>query len=157
MVALAAALENLVVAGYDLTLSGMLDGSAPALAAFAHTVRGHHARHAAAANAMLTGAGRPAVSGRPLAGADDLLARLRSATSPADLARAAVGLEQAAAATYLSAVGSLTDPGALRLAVTIAPVEARHAAALRALLGDDPVPATFLTTSGALPTSALTA
>lgn len=155
-VALAAALENALVFGYDLALTGA-HGSAPALAAFAQTVRAHHTEHAAAWNAVLTRAGQPAVTGRPLSNAQALLAPLRSAGSAAGVARAAVDLERAAAATYLSALGSMTDPDGLRAAATIAPIEAQHAAALLTLLGDDPAPASFLTTSGAIAASVLTA
>jgi hypothetical protein len=159
-VALSAALEQLVVAGYDLVLRAIRAGTfgvtPPAFAAFATAVRSQHADHAQTWNAVLTGAGHPAVSGVPLSGAATALAPFHAATTVPAAARAALGLEQAATATCLAAVGVLTDPAGLRVAATIAPVEAQHASILLLLLGNAPVPASQLATAGALKTSALT-
>jgi Ferritin-like domain len=64
----------------------------------------------------------------------------RSATSnEADFVRAAIDLEEAAAAAYIGQGASLTREG-VQDAARIVAVEARHAAWIRDLAGEDPAP-----------------
>ncbi len=75
----------------------------------------------------------------------------------------ALTLENTAAATYTKQMGELTSKEALSAVATIAPVERQHAAILSYVLGDYPVPDTFVkfaksdTSLGAQTPSALTA
>lgn len=50
----------------------------------------------------------------------------------------AYGLENTAAATYLAAIGALSDPTALRTTASILPVESQHAVVLGHVLGLSP-------------------
>ena len=64
----------------------------------------------------------------------------------------AYDLENAAAATYLFALGALTSKAALQLTASILPVEAQHAVVLGSVLGlklADIIPS-FQTTTGAV-------
>src|SRR3954451_8096179 len=67
VVALAASLENLAVgtyqAGIDAATKGSLGAVPPAVVTFAQTAQSHHKDHAAAWNAVLTGAGKQAITG----------------------------------------------------------------------------------------------
>jgi ferritin-like protein len=64
------------------------------------------------------------------------------------VAALAFRLEDQAAQTFAAAAGQVTSSSALAAAASIAPVEAMHAAVLRLMLGEEPVPATF--TAGAI-------
>lgn len=68
----------------------------------------------------------------------------------------AYGLENAAAATYLAAIGALSDAAALKTTASILPVESQHAVVLGHVLGLSPgddngtyIPA-FITTNAAI-------
>jgi rubrerythrin len=79
---------------------------------------------------------------------------IKSAQTETDIVKIAYTVENAAAATYLYAIGALTDPAALKLTATILPVESQHAVVWGSVLGyslTEPgyIPA-FLTTSNAL-------
>ena len=54
------------------------------------------------------------------------------------------GLENAAAATYLFALGALTSKAALQLTASILPVESQHAVVLGTVLGKAPTDKTYL-------------
>lgn len=159
--ALFAALENLTAAGYGVVLTkiragtyGPLPGSVVSVVT---TAAAHHADHAQAWNRVLTGSGRPAVTGTPLTTATGALAPVQAAAQAADALAAAGALEQTAAATYLAAVAALRGPQTLALAAAVAPVEAQHGAVLQLLLGAAPVPAATLSSSGGIGPDALTA
>lgn len=84
--------------------------------------------------------------------------QITSAATGTDIVTIAYGLENAAAATYLYAIGALGDPTALKLTGTILPVESQHAVVWGSVLGyplskTGFIPA-FLTTSGAVSPSA---
>ncbi|MHA6763679.1 ferritin-like domain-containing protein [Streptacidiphilus sp. PAMC 29251] len=70
VVALATALENQAVGAYTAALAaakaGKLGTVPPAVGTFATTAMGQHADHAKAWNAVLTGAGKPAITTVPL-------------------------------------------------------------------------------------------
>ncbi|MFE2875124.1 ferritin-like domain-containing protein [Streptomyces roseus] len=160
VVALAAALENQAVGAYGAALkaagAGKLGKVPPAVGAFAKTAMGQHAAHAKAWNAVLTGAGKPAVSGVPLSNQPATLKALGQAKDVGAVARLALALEDQAAQTYLFAAGNVASPGGIRTAASIAPVEAMHAAILHFVLGEYPVPDAFLQTDKAAKPALLT-
>ena len=92
---------------------------------------GHHTEHAAA----FGGAAKAAASNKPN---PKLLAaiggQLTAAKDEAAILKIAYDLENAAAATYLFALGATTDKGALGLMASILPVEAQHAVVLGSVL-----------------------
>ncbi len=158
VVALAASLENLAVATYGSGISaaqaGKLGTVPPAVVTFAQTAMSQHKDHAAAWNAVLTGAGKPAVTGVDTtvktAVVDPAFAQVKDVTG---LAKLALELEDVAAATYLSAIGAISTPAGIKTAASIEPVELQHAAILNFVLGTYPVPDTFTKTDGARTTS----
>jgi len=160
VVALAAALENLAVTAYMGALTkagkGQLGKVPPAVAAFVTTAMAQHKDHAAAWNSVLTKAGKPAISGAPLTITKDQVTMLNAAKSVPDVAKLALALENAAAETYTFAASNVMDPGGIMTAATIQPVEAMHAAILSFVLGQYPVPVSFIGTSNAVPPTALT-
>ena len=161
VVALAAALENLAVTAYQgaLTKAGKGDLGAvpPAVATFVMTAMKQHQDHSAAWNSVLKKAGKPTISGAPLTITADQVAMLNAAKSVPDVAKLALALENAAAETYTFAAINVTDAGGIMTAATIQPVEAMHAAILSFVLGEYPVPVSFIGTSNAVPPTALTA
>ncbi len=161
VVALAAALENLAVAAYtgalDAAGKGAFGTVPPAVATFATTVRKQHEDHASAWNLVLKGAGLAPITGAPLSITAEITAQLAGITDVAGVAKLALSLEDVAAATYLSGLGAITDPGGIKTAATILPVETQHAAILHFVLGQYPVPLTFRTTAGAVGVEALIA
>lgn len=161
VVALAAALENLAVAGYSLALTNAgkgVYGKVPAAVAdFVTVARKQHRDHAAAWNGVLKGASLPQVTGTPLTITRQTVSALKAAKTIPAVATVALGLENAAAQTYVFATANVTDPGGIATAASIAPVEAMHAAILSFVLGKYPVPNADIGISGAVPPSALTA
>lgn len=161
VVALAAALENLAVTAYQGALTkagkGELGKVPPAIATFVTTAMKQHQDHSAAWNSVLKKAGKPAVSGAPLTITAGQVAMLNAAKSVPDVAKLALALENAAADTYTFAAINVTDAGGIMTAATIQPVETMHAAILSFVLGEYPVPLSFIGTSNAVQPSALTA
>lgn len=157
--ALAASLENLAVATYqaglDAATAGKLGSVPAAIATFATTAQKQHMDHAAAWNSIITNAGKPAISGVDLTVKNAVVTPgFAAVKDAAGLAKFALGLEDAAAATYLNAIqNALTSAGAIKIAATIQPVEMQHAAILHFVLGDYPVPDAFAKTDGARPLS----
>ncbi|WP_405496187.1 ferritin-like domain-containing protein [Streptomyces sp. NBC_00096] len=160
VVALAAALENQAVGAYGAALkaagAGRLGKVPPAVGTFAKTAMDQHAAHAKAWNAVLTGAGRPAITGVPLSNQPATLKALGRAENVGAVARLALALEEQAAQTYLFAAGHVSSPAGIRTAASIAPVEAMHAAILHFVLGEYPVPDAFLQTDRAAKPTLLT-
>ncbi|MDH6113826.1 hypothetical protein P3T34_006041 [Kitasatospora sp. MAP12-44] len=160
IVALSTALENQAVVAYkaalDAATAGKLGTVPPAVANFITTAMAQHADHAKAWNAVLTGAGKPAITDVPLSNQAQTLQALGAATDVPTVARLALSLEDQAAQTYLFATFSITNPAGIATAATIAPVEAMHAAILNYVLGQYPVPDDFLPTDAAASTSLLT-
>jgi len=156
--ALSASLENLAVqtyqAGLDAATAGKLGTVPPAVATFASTVKAQHSDHAAAWNAILTNAGKVAVTG-----IDQTLRSgvvdpgFAQVSDVAGLARLALGLENVAAATYLNSIAIIENNNALKTAASIQPVEMQHAAILNFVLGQYPVPDSFARTDGARPST----
>jgi len=157
VVALAAALENLAVATYGAGISaataGKLGAVPPAVVTFAQTAQKQHTDHAAAWNGVLTGAGKQPVTGVDLTVKKDVDAQFAQVKDVAGLAKLALGLEDAAAATYLAAIDVVKSPAGIQTAATIEPVELQHSAILNFLLGQYPVPNAFTPQTGARPVS----
>jgi hypothetical protein len=160
IVALATALENQAVGAYGAALAaakaGKLGTVPPAVGTFATTAMAQHADHAKAWNAILTGAGKPAITGVPLSNQPATLKALGAVTDVAGVANLALELENQAAQTYLYATYHVTSAGGIATAASIAPVEAMHAAILNFVLGQYPVPDDFLPTDKAASPSLLT-
>jgi hypothetical protein len=157
VVALAAALENLAVATYGAGISaataGKLGAVPPAVVTFATTAQKQHMDHAAAWNGVLTGAGKEAVNGVDLTVKKDVDQQFAQVKDVGGLAKLALSLEEAAAATYLAAIDVVKSPAGIQTAATIEPVELQHAAILNFLLGQYPVPNSFTPQTGARPVS----
>ncbi|MFJ8335977.1 ferritin-like domain-containing protein [Streptomyces sp. NPDC094437] len=160
LVALSVALENQAVGAYRATLkaakAGKLGKVPPAVATFVTTAMSQHADHAKAWNAVLTGAGKPAIHDVPLSDQNQLMAALGKATSVGAAAKLALRLEDQAAQTYLYATAHVKSVAGVSTAATIAPVEAMHAAILHFVLGQYPVPDAFLPVNSAAKPSLLT-
>lgn len=160
VVALAAALENLAVAAYGMALTEAGKGTygkvPAAVGEFITVAKKQHADHAKGWNAVLTGAGKPAVTTPALSITDGAVKSLMAAKTIPAVAEIALGLENSAAQTYVFATANVTDPGGIAVAGTIAPVEAQHAMVLSFILGKYPVPDTFIGTSMAVQPSMLT-
>jgi Ferritin-like domain len=160
VVALAAALENLAVAGYGLVLKSAGNGKygkvPPAIAQFVQTVQMQHMDHAAAWNSVLTTNNLPEVTTAPLTIAAPSVKALKGAKTVPAVAAVALGIENAAAETYVSATANVKDAKGIAVAASIAPVEAMHAAILSFVLGKYPVPNTDIGISKAVPPSAFT-
>lgn len=160
VVALSAALENQAVGAYQAALSaaqaGKLGTVPPAVATFAKTAMSQHADHAKAWNSVLTGAGKPLISGVPLASHQAVADALGKVTDVGGVAKLALQLEDQAAQTYVFATANVTSKGGIAVAATIAPVEAMHAAILNFVLGQYPVPNDFINTDHAANPSDLT-
>jgi hypothetical protein len=155
--ALAAALENTAVATYATALAaaqaGKLGAVPPAVATFVTTAQSQHKDHAAAWNAILTGAGKTAITGLDTTVMTGVIQpAFAQVKTIVDAAKLALALETVAAATYLNAIETaLTSTGGIQTTATIQPVEMQHVAILNYVLGTYPVPASFSTTTGARP------
>jgi hypothetical protein len=154
VVALAAAIENLAVgtyqAGIDAATAGNLGTVPPAVVTFAQTAQSQHGDHAAAWNAVLEQAGKPPVTGVDKTVKDRVVdPAFAQVKDVGGLAKLALELENAAAATYLAGIGVVKSPAGIKTAATIQPVELQHAAILNFVLGQYPVPDTFANTTGA--------
>ncbi|MBN9621299.1 MAG: ferritin-like domain-containing protein [Actinobacteria bacterium] len=160
VVALAAALENLAVTAYGGAIkaaaAGKLGAVPPAVATFATTAMKQHQDHSQAWNGVLSKANLPTITGAPLSITAQQVSMLNSATSVVDVAKLALALENAAADTYTFATANVQDAGGIMTAATIQPVETMHAAILNYVLGQYPVPLSFVGVNQAVPPSALT-
>ncbi|MGH3720316.1 MAG: ferritin-like domain-containing protein [Pseudonocardiaceae bacterium] len=161
VVALAAALENLAVTAYAGALkkagAGQLGTVPPAVATFVQTAMKQHADHAQAWNAVLSKAGKPTVDGAPLTITNDQVSMLTAANSVPEVAKLALNLENVAAQTYTFAAANVSDAGGIMTAATIQPVETMHAAILNFILGQYPVPESFIGIANSLKPDMLTA
>jgi len=157
VVALAASLENLAVgtyqAGIDAATKGSLGAVPPAVVTFAQTAQSQHKDHAAAWNAVLTGAGKKAVTGVDTTVKKSVDQAFAKVSDVPGLAKLALDLEGVAAATYVAAIDVVKNPAGIKTAATIQPVELQHAAILHFLLGEYPVPDAFAKSTGARPVS----
>jgi len=146
MVALAASLENLAVGLYGQAQHALASGRigpSPAVAALAQSVQDQHGDHANSWNALLTMAGKPKVTGPDPILKPDFDKAFAQVANMGSLLGLMLMLERTLAATQLQALGTVQDPGTIRAAGVIYPVEMQHAAMLRFLLGQYPVPDAF--------------
>ena len=144
-----ASLENLAVFAYGAALKaapmGKFGKTVPAaVAEFAMHAMKQHQDHADAFNAALKAAGGTAFTTPDPALAGPVTKMFTAVNSVVGLAQLALTLENTAAATYTKQMGELTSPQALAAVATIAPVERQHAAILSFVLGEYPVPDTFV-------------
>jgi hypothetical protein len=160
VVALATALENQAVGAYTAALAaataGKLGTVPAAVATFVTTAMSQHKDHAKAWNAVLSGAGVPTITDVPLSNQPATLKALAGASTLGAVAKLALELEDQAAETYLFAAANVSSAGGISTAASIAPVEAMHAAILQFVLGEYPVPDSFLGTDKAASTTLLT-
>lgn len=143
-VALCAALANLVASLYSdaVTAAGQgRYGPVPgAVTALLSGASGQHTAAAAAWNQVLTTAGRPEVTGTPLTVEPSYRARWRAAVAPLDLLALTLDLETTVGATLVVVLGEITDPSAVSVGASVAPVAAMHATTASFLLGRLPTP-----------------
>lgn len=144
-----ASLENLAVFAYGAALDaapkGQFGKKVPAaIAEFATHAKKQHSDHADAFNAALKSAGAEPYTDPTPALTPTVKKLFADTDSIPKLAKLALTLENTAAATYIKQMGILTSADALSAVATIAPVERQHAAILSFVLGDYPVPDTFV-------------
>jgi hypothetical protein len=130
LAAFAESVELAAVEGYKAAgASGKLTA---ALVQVGTTFGGHHAEHAKAFGAFA----KDKASGQPNAGLlQAITGQLTAAPDQKAVLQIALDIENAAAATYLYALGALKDAVALQLTATILPVESQHAVVLGQALG----------------------
>lgn len=129
----AASVEYAAVAAYDIAIkSGKVKTAAVGAAATAFQKQ--HKEHGDAF-AGASGKAKPEANGTLVKA---LGPQFQSAADEKALLELAYSVENAAAATYLFALGALKSAAALKLTASILPIEAGHAAALGVVLGKDP-------------------
>ncbi|MGH9279274.1 MAG: ferritin-like domain-containing protein [Acidimicrobiales bacterium] len=156
--ALLASLENLLVSVYNegLGLNEKIGPVPPAIQAALETARDQHREHAKAWNGIITGAGKPGISGVNLSlkgAANGPAAGLLRVKEPNNLVGLCRDVEQVTATTYLAAIGALQNNAAVKVAASIHPVESAHVAVLSVLVSQSPAPDVFGRIDGARPTS----
>jgi methylmalonyl-CoA mutase cobalamin-binding subunit len=126
--------ELAAAAAYDAAVrSGKLH--TPAVIMAAMTFGSHHADHAKAFGAFAGDAGKAVPNPGILQTVGD---QIREAPDEVAVLSVAYATENAAAATYLFAIGALQSSIILAATASIMPVEAEHAAVLGYVLGTDP-------------------
>jgi hypothetical protein len=152
-----ASLENLAVFAYGATLTAAGKGqfgTVPAsVAGFASNTMKQHAEHAQAFNAALVKAGGKAYTDPDPALKQTVLDAFGKTKSVPDIAKLALLLENTAGHTYTKQFGEFDSAEAVAALATIQPVERQHAAILQFILGEYPVPETFVPTTLARPSS----
>ena len=147
---LSAAIEVLGVNTYQTVLDAASKGALgvvpPAIATFATTAKMQHADHLEAFNAALTAAGKPAQTDAEPHYKTIVDGALPDVKTVTDAAKLALTLETVAAETYIVGAAQVTDKANRRVLLAIAPVEAQHMAILNYVLGQEPVPDTFMKT-----------
>jgi len=133
--ALAAELEAIAAYGVGAG-SGLLKGPVLALAT---TFQGHHKQHAD----VLAGTVRK-LGGSPHEAKASYSFPVETLKTQADVLRFAAGLEKGAVSAYLGAVPLFKDRELSKAAASILGDEAMHWAVLRQALGEEPVPAAFV-------------
>ena len=130
--------EHEAVAAYQVGAeSGLL---AKDVLGVAVAFQGHHKEHAAAIAATVQKLG-----GKAAAAKAKYTFQVDKLKTQADVLRFAAGLEKGAVSAYLGAVPLFADRALAQVAASILGDEAMHWAVLRHVLGEDPVPAAFMT------------
>ena len=150
---LAAGLEVLAVSTYkgalDAATANKLGAVPPAVAEFAKTAMGHHQTALDTWNKVLTSSGGKAVSEPPASLKAVVDKEFAAVKDVGGVAKLALLLEQTAADTYLGATKSLQGKDAITTAGALQSVDQEHAAILRFVLGQYPVPDVFQKTDKA--------
>jgi hypothetical protein len=133
----------------EAATSGALGAVPPAVETFMTTAVEHHQAHLRAWNDVLFAGGEEEVTEAPADLQESVDEELADVRDVEGAARLALRLEEIAAATYLDAIPQLVDTAAISLAATIQPIDMQHAAVLRFVLGEYPVPETFASTEEA--------
>jgi hypothetical protein len=143
-------LENLAVAAYQIAIdSGLV--TTPAVGDAAKLFQSHHMEHAQFfQSATKNAGGEPFTEPNPAVLAQ-LQPTIDALMDEQGVIQLALDLERAAAASYQSGVGVVTDTSLNKALMSVGGVEARHAAVLAGALMIDPVPRAFGTTEGAVP------
>jgi hypothetical protein len=124
--------ELAAVAAYEAAAGrGLLD---PATIDLATVFIGHHTDHAGAFNGLLALVDQPAVDEPDGGLLSQYAPQIAEAPDAATLLEIALTLEQAAAATYVDALGRLELPESALAVAQIAPVESQHALVLATAL-----------------------
>lgn len=156
---LAASLEVLAVNTYQTVLDaagkGALGTVPPAIATFVTTAKMQHSDHANAWNSALVGAGLQAQTAPDPHYNKIVQQALPTVKTVVDAAKLALTLETVAVETYTAGSALVTDRKNRQVALTIAPVEAQHVAILHYVLGQYPVPDSFVKTDMAASASDL--
>ncbi|MDQ6782096.1 MAG: ferritin-like domain-containing protein [Actinomycetota bacterium] len=149
--AFAESVELAAVAAYGAAAkTGKVTGAALTVA---KTFSAHHQAHAGAFGGFAGDSAKAQPNPKLVA---TIAPMIQSAADQTAILKIAYGLENSAAATYLFAIGALTDPTALKATASILPVESQHAVVLGHVLGMAPgddkgtyIPA-FITTDPAV-------
>lgn len=104
----------------------------PAVVEVGTMFAGHHQEHAGAFAGASGGAAKGKPNAKLLTTVGD---QLKGAADQAAVLQIAYDLEEAAAATYLFALGALKSAAALQLSASILPVESQHAVVIGSALG----------------------
>ncbi len=134
---IAAFAESVELAAVEAYMAAAASGkvTTPAVGEAATTFAGHHQEHAAA----FGGAAGDAATGEPNPGLlEEVGGQLEGAADEPAVLEIAFSLENAAAATYLFALGALESAEALQLTASILPVESQHAVVLGSVLEKQP-------------------
>jgi hypothetical protein len=157
---LAASLEVLAVNTYQTVLDaagkGALGTVPPAIATFVTTAKMQHSDHMNAWNSALVGAGMQAQTAPDPHYNKIVQQALPSVKTVVDAAKLALTLETVAVETYTAGSALVTDKKNRAVALSIAPVEAQHVAILNFVLGQYPVPDSFVKTDMAASPNDLT-
>lgn len=139
--AFAASVEYTAVAAYKAAAaSGKV--KTPAVGAAATMFAGHHKEHGDSFQAASGGKiAKDATNPTLLKALSD---QLMAAADEKAVVKVAYDTENAAAATYLFALGALQSPDALKLTASILPIESAHAVVLAGVLGLAATDATYL-------------
>ncbi|MFN2503075.1 MAG: ferritin-like domain-containing protein [Acidimicrobiales bacterium] len=154
--ALFVSLENLLDSVYQegFDQGDRLGLIPPAVMTLLQTAQRQHKEHAAAWNSILTGAGKPGITGVNVnvksTVSDPGLFRMGDATGFLALGHE---LETITASTYLAGIGAIENNAALKIAASIHIVENQHISAIEFLLGRTPAPESFGRTDRGRPTT----
>ena len=145
----ASSIEELAVAAYQIAIDSGLVKTA-AIGDAAKYFQAQHKEHSALFQGLTKKAG-----GAPFAKANPALLtalgpQIKALKDELGIVAFALSLEQIAASTYQSNVGSFTDATLNKAIMSVGGVEARHAAVLAGVLGKAQVPKSFQTVDGAV-------
>ena len=143
-------LENLAVAAYQIAIDSGLVTTA-AVGDAAKLFQSHHMEHAQFFQAATKNAGGEPFTEANAAVLAQLQPTIDALKDEQGVLMLALDLERAAAASYQSGVGVVTDYTLNKALMSVGGVEARHAAVLAGVLATNPVPRAFGTTEGAVP------